>query len=67
MVKDMEILVLNERVNGILIIDIFGEISRQNLCTLIEEIMIIQCYKILNTVKCHVCIHVINVLWDVQQ
>ena len=63
----MEILVLNERVNGMLILDIFGEKSRQNLCTLIEETMAIQCFKILNTIKCHVCIHVINVMWDVQQ
>ena len=67
MIKDMKILVLNEKVNGMLIIDIFGEKSRQNLCTSIEEIMKIQCYKILNMVKCHMCIHVINVLWDVQQ
>ena len=47
--------------------DIFGDISRQYLSTLIEEIMRIKCYKILNTVKCHVCIHVTKVLSDVKQ
>ena len=58
----MEILVLNESINGMLVIDIFGEISRQYLCTLIEEIMKIQCYKILNTIQmshvhtCNKCI-----------